>query len=62
MLLPSAPMVLIVKKTIPANNLQEFIAWLKANPDKASMGTAGVGSPPHMLLLCSGSRPTRVSA
>ena len=51
MLLPSAPMVLIVKKTIPANNLQEFIAWLKANPDKASMGTAGVGSPPHMLGL-----------
>ncbi len=51
MLLPSAPMVLIVKKTIPANNLQEFIAWLKANPDKASMGTAGVGSPPHMLAL-----------
>ena len=51
MLLPSAPMVLIVKKTNPANNLQEFIAWLKANPDKASMGTAGVGSPPHMLAL-----------
>ena len=51
MLLPSAPMVLIVKKTTPANNLQEFIAWLKANPDKASMGTAGVGSPPHMLGL-----------
>ena len=51
MLLPSAPMVLIVKKTVPANNLQEFVAWLKANPDKASMGTAGVGSPPHMLAL-----------
>jgi len=51
MLLPSAPMVLIARKTVPANNLQEFIAWLKANPDKASMGTAGVGSPPHMLAL-----------
>ena len=51
MLLPSAPMVLIAKKSVPANNLQEFIAWLKANPDKASMGTAGVGSPPHMLAL-----------
>lgn len=49
--LPSAPMVLIARKTMPANNLQEFIAWLKANPDKASMGTAGVGSPPHMLAL-----------
>lgn len=51
MLLPSAPMVLIARKTIPANNLGEFIAWLKANPDKATMGTAGVGSPPHMLAL-----------
>jgi len=51
MLLPSAPMVLIARKTVPANNLEEFVAWLKANPDKASMGTAGVGSPPHMLAL-----------
>jgi len=51
MLLPSAPMALIARKTVPANNLAEFIAWLKANPDKATMGTAGVGSPPHMLAL-----------
>ena len=48
-LLPAAPMVLIVKKDIPATNLQEFIAWLKANPDKASFGTAGAGSPPDLL-------------
>ena len=48
-LLPAAPMVLITKKAIPANNLSEFIAWLKANPDKASMGTAGAGSPPDLL-------------
>jgi len=48
-LLPAEPMVLIAKKAIPANNLSEFIAWLKANPDKASMGTAGAGSPPDLL-------------
>jgi len=48
-LLPDAPMVLIVKKTMPANNLNEFIAWLKAHPDKASLGTAGAGSPPDVL-------------
>src|SRR5262249_27753520 len=29
--------------------LQGYIAWLKSNPDKASMGTVGVGSPPHLL-------------
>jgi tripartite-type tricarboxylate transporter receptor subunit TctC len=51
MLLPAAPMVLVAKKTAPATDLKSFIAWLKANPDKASMGTAGVGSPPHMLAL-----------
>ena len=51
MLLPSAPMVLIAKKALPATDLKEFIAWLKANPDKATFGTAGVGSPPHMLAL-----------
>ncbi|HEX3631529.1 MAG TPA: tripartite tricarboxylate transporter substrate-binding protein, partial [Casimicrobiaceae bacterium] len=43
MLLPAAPMVLVAKKAIPASDLKSFIAWLKANPDKASMGTAGVG-------------------
>jgi len=48
-LLPAAPMVLLAKKDNPATNLKEFIAWLKANPDKASFGTAGAGSPPDLL-------------
>ena len=48
-LAPAAPMVLLVKKTTPANNLSEFIAWLKSNPDKATFGTAGPGSPPDLL-------------
>ena len=48
-LAPEAPMVLLVNKAIPANNLTEFIAWLKANPDKATFGTAGPGSPPDLL-------------
>jgi tripartite-type tricarboxylate transporter receptor subunit TctC len=40
--------VLAAKKTLPANNLQELIAWLRANPDRASLGTSGVGSQPHL--------------
>jgi len=48
-LLPAAPMVLLTKKDNPATDLKEFIAWLKANPDKASFGTAGAGSPPDLL-------------
>ena len=29
--------------------LKDFLAWAKANPDKASYGSPGAGSPPHML-------------
>jgi tripartite-type tricarboxylate transporter receptor subunit TctC len=48
-LLADAPMLLVAHRSVPANDLKEFIAWLKANPDKASMGTVGAGSPPHLL-------------
>ena len=36
---------------MPANDLKEFIAWLQANPDKASLGTTGAGGPGHLLGL-----------
>ena len=50
-LLADAPLLLVAKKAIPANDLKELIAWLKANADKASMGTVGAGSPGHLLGL-----------
>jgi tripartite-type tricarboxylate transporter receptor subunit TctC len=40
-LIASLPHVIVAKKAMPANTLQELIAWLKANPDKASAGTGG---------------------
>ena len=43
------PLVLVAKKIIPADDLRGYIAWLKTNPGKASMGTVGVGSPLHLL-------------
>jgi tripartite-type tricarboxylate transporter receptor subunit TctC len=43
------PVVLVAKKTIPANDLRGFISWLKTNPGTASMGTVGAGSPAHLL-------------
>jgi tripartite-type tricarboxylate transporter receptor subunit TctC len=43
------PLVLVVKKTIPAHDLRSFIAWLKTNPGAASMGTVGAGSPAQLL-------------
>src|SRR5213075_3228501 len=33
---------------VPANDFTSLIAWLKANPDKASQGTAGPGSAAHV--------------
>jgi len=48
-LLTNGSQLIVVKKANPASDLKGFIAWLKANPDKASAGTAGVGSPQHIF-------------
>ena len=42
------PVLIVANKALPANNLTQLIAWLKANPDKASAGTTGVGSSGHL--------------
>jgi tripartite-type tricarboxylate transporter receptor subunit TctC len=47
LLATSAP-VLVANNAVPASNLVELIGWLKANPDKATLGTVGPGSPPHV--------------
>jgi len=47
-LLASNPQVIISKNAVPAKNLNELVAWLKANPDKASQGTGGVGTLGHV--------------
>ena len=41
--------VLAIHASVPANNLQEFVAWVKANPGKASISTNGAGTTPHLL-------------
>jgi tripartite-type tricarboxylate transporter receptor subunit TctC len=40
-LLSIGPLVLVARKTFPANDLKGLIAWLKANPDKATQGYTG---------------------
>ncbi len=47
-LVTSNAYVVVAKNATPATDLKGFIDWLKANPDKASEGTAGVGSPQHV--------------
>jgi tripartite-type tricarboxylate transporter receptor subunit TctC len=49
--LPIEPLMIAVKKAVPASNLRELIAWLKANPNKVSSGTSGVGGPSHVAGL-----------
>ena len=45
----SMPNIITVTPSFPAKDLKEFIAVLKANPDKYSYATSGVGSINHML-------------
>jgi tripartite-type tricarboxylate transporter receptor subunit TctC len=46
--LANSPLWVVAKNGFPARDLKEFIAWLKANPGKASAATVGVGSGSHM--------------
>ena len=47
-LIGSEPLLIVGKKDVPADDLKQLIAWLKANPDKASVGIAGVGAAGHL--------------
>jgi len=46
----SVPNVLVVANRLPAKNLQEFIALVKANPGKFSSGSSSTGGTPHLTL------------
>jgi tripartite-type tricarboxylate transporter receptor subunit TctC len=48
------PMTLVARKSLPPNNLKEFLAYARANKDKLNYAHAGVGSSSHlcgMLLM-----------
>jgi tripartite-type tricarboxylate transporter receptor subunit TctC len=47
-LLTSFPAMIASRKDIPANDLGDLVSWLKANPDRAAAGTAGVGNITHL--------------
>jgi tripartite-type tricarboxylate transporter receptor subunit TctC len=47
-LLADVPLILIVRKDLPVNNLQEFIAYAKANQAKMQFGSAGAGAATHL--------------
>jgi len=60
----SIPQILVANPSVPATNMQELLAWMKANPGKVNYASVGVGSPAHiageLLKLKSGVQMTHV--
>jgi tripartite-type tricarboxylate transporter receptor subunit TctC len=49
--LPANALLVVSSNNVPAKTLRELVAYLKANPDKVSGGTAGIGSGAHLGAL-----------
>ena len=49
-LLAKSPLVLVTHPKVPVSNLQDVIAYAKANPGKLSIGTPGIGSQGHLTM------------
>jgi tripartite-type tricarboxylate transporter receptor subunit TctC len=47
-LIANNPSVIVSKTAAPATDLKELITWIRANPDKLSAGTSGVGAATHV--------------
>jgi tripartite-type tricarboxylate transporter receptor subunit TctC len=47
-LIANNPSVVVSKKEVPAKDLKELIAWVKANRQKVLVGTSGVGAATHL--------------
>ncbi|MGZ5841405.1 MAG: Bug family tripartite tricarboxylate transporter substrate binding protein [Xanthobacteraceae bacterium] len=56
--------IIAVHPSVPAKNIPEFVAYLKANPDKVSFGSAGTGTSQHLagelFKVMTGTRMTHV--
>ena len=50
-LLSFQPLLIVARKSMPANDLRELVAWLKANPGKATLGIQGVGTAGHVFAV-----------
>jgi tripartite-type tricarboxylate transporter receptor subunit TctC len=50
-LIATQPFFIVARKTMPANNLKELLAWLHTNGDKTNVGNSGVGSPSHVSAI-----------
>jgi tripartite-type tricarboxylate transporter receptor subunit TctC len=64
-LVTATPIVIVAKKAFPANNLKEFVDYLRSNQDKVNEAHAGVGSVSHttcsLLQAIIGTKTARVA-
>jgi tripartite-type tricarboxylate transporter receptor subunit TctC len=47
-LLGASPTTLLIHPSVPAGNLNEFVAYLKAHPGKVSVASPGIGTSSHL--------------
>jgi tripartite-type tricarboxylate transporter receptor subunit TctC len=47
-IMTAVPNLLVVRPDFPANSVQEFIAFAKANPGKLNFASQGIGTTPHL--------------
>jgi len=47
-LISSSPEIVLARAGFPARTLGELTKWVLDNPGKATFGTSGIGSPPHL--------------
>jgi tripartite-type tricarboxylate transporter receptor subunit TctC len=50
-LLADTPQWIVARSTFPATSLADMIAWMKANPGKATAGAVGVGGPTDIAAV-----------
>jgi tripartite-type tricarboxylate transporter receptor subunit TctC len=50
-IIAGTPSYFVVRKEFPAKTFQEYLAYTRANPDKVTMGHAGIGSTTHLACL-----------
>lgn len=64
-LLVTGPLLLVAHPSVPANNVKELIAYLKANPNKLNYASGGIGSSQHfameLLQNVSGTKMTHIA-
>ncbi len=63
-LLVTGPLLLVANPAVPANNVKELIAYLKANPDKLNFASGGSGSSQHfaaeLFMNMTGTKMTHI--